>query len=283
MKLLINFSFVMALLLPQFSTAEIPAPDGQESILSIDTSKNKYDYDTSLKFSQDAIDRQLGDYRFTDSEGRPRTLKDFRGKPLVLSMVYTSCYQICPMTTRHLSKVVEKARESLGKDNFAVAVVGFDTSVDTPQAMQYFANKQGIHNKNWYLLSVSADDVEALAKDTGFLYFPSVNGFDHLIQATIIDAEGKVYNQVYGQVFDTPLLIEPLKELILGQPKKDQSFLSSLGNKIKLFCTIYDPVRDGYYFDYSLFIGILIGALIIILIIVFMIKELRKHKQSGVS
>ena len=34
----------------------------------------------------------------------------FNGKPLVLSLLYTSCYHICPMTTRHLSKVVEKAR-----------------------------------------------------------------------------------------------------------------------------------------------------------------------------
>ena len=34
--------------------------------------------------------------------------------------------------------------------------------------------------------------------------------------------------------------------------------------RIKLFCTTYDPVRDGYYFDYSLFLGMLIGASIII-------------------
>ncbi|MCW8924382.1 MAG: SCO family protein, partial [Gammaproteobacteria bacterium] len=202
-------------------------------------------------------------------------------KPLVLSMVYTSCFQICPMTTRHLSRVVEKAREALGQDSFNVAVVGFDTAVDTPDAMQYFANKQGVHNKDWHLLSIAAEDVEALAKDTGFLYFPSVNGFDHLIQATIIDSEGKVYQQVYGQVFDTPLLIEPLKELVLGRPRQNQTFLTDLGNKIKLFCTTYDPVRDGYFFDYSLFIGILIGLSIILFTCVHIVKEWRKSSQHS--
>jgi protein SCO1/2 len=179
-------------------------------------------------------------------------------------MVYTSCYQICPMTTRYLSQVVDKARAALGDDSFAVAVIGFDVGVDTPVAMQYFANQQGIDGKNWQLLSLSGDEVERLASDLGFQYFPSSNGFDHLIQATVIDAEGRVYRQVYGQVFDTPLLVDPLIELVLGRSPAEQPVLASLMNRIKLFCTTYDPVRDGYYFDYSLFIGMLIGGSIII-------------------
>ena len=42
------------------------------------------------------------------------------------------------------------------------------------------------------------------------------------------------------------------------------SHLAGLTSRIKLFCTTYDPVRDGYYFDYSLFLGILIGGSIVI-------------------
>jgi protein SCO1/2 len=279
MKLVIRFSFLLALLVPHSGVYANVQPEKGASAQNSNVSKGGFDYNTALKISQDAIDRQLGEYSFTDANGQQLSMKDFQGKPLILSMVYTSCYQICPMTTRHLSKVVEKARDTLGKDNFSVAVVGFDSFVDTPEAMQYFANKQGIHDKDWHLLSIAAEDVDALSKDTGFIYYPSANGFDHLIQATIIDADGKVYRQVYGQVFDTPLLIEPLKELILGRPKQNQTFFSELTSKIKLFCTIYDPVRDGYYFDYSLFLGILIGASIIIFVSVFAVRELRKSGQ----
>jgi protein SCO1/2 len=225
--------------------------------------KPAFDYDTALKISQAAIGNQVGNHALTSADGNSVTLADFRGKPLVLSMVYTSCYQICPMTTRHLSKIVEKARQTLGDNSFSVAVVGFDTQVDTPEAMRYFANKQGISDKGWNLLSIAQADVEALSKDIGFQYIPSSNGFDHLIQATIIDADGKVYRQVYGQVFDTPLLVDPLIELVLGRTPPERSLLTDLTRKIKLFCTTYDPVRDGYYFDYSLFLGILIGGSII--------------------
>jgi protein SCO1/2 len=231
---------------------------------AVETAGQVFDYDQALALSQSAIGQTVGDYELTSADGSVTSLDQFRGKPLVLSMIFTSCYQICPMTTRHLSKVVEKARKALGDDSFEVAVVGFDTGVDTPAAMQYFANKQGISDKSWNLLSGSAANIEALSSDLGFQFFPSSNGFDHLIQATVIDAEGRVYRQIYGQVFDTPLLVDPLIELVLGRTPPEQPLLANLVSKIKLFCTTYDPVRDGYYFDYSLFLGMLIGGTIIV-------------------
>ena len=246
-------------------------------IISSPTSLPAFDYDRALAISQAAIGNQLSNHGFVNSLGKPVTLSHFEGKPLVVSMVYTSCYQVCPMTTQQLSKVVQKARKAVGDDSFAVAVIGFDTSVDTPAAMQYFAKAQGISDKGWNLLSIDQAGVEALSKDLGFQYLPSSNGFDHLIQATIIDAQSKVYRQVYGQVIATPQLVDPLLELILGRSPPEQSVLENLGKKIKLFCTTYDPVRDGYFFDYSLFLGLLIGASIIIFVGVVVIRGMRNN------
>jgi protein SCO1/2 len=233
-----------------------------------------FDYDRALAISQAAIGRSVRDVRFLRADGRNLSFSEFRGKPLVLSMVYTSCYQICPMTTRFLADVVDKARVALGDDSFAVAIIGFDVQVDTPSAMRYFASKQGIDDKGWQLLSMTSADVEQLASDIGFQYLPSSNGFDHLIQATVIDAEGRVYRQVYGQTFDTPLLVDPLIELVLGSSPPEQPLLANLVDKIRLFCTTYDPARDGYYFDYSLFIGMLIGGSIIVFTAVVVVRGL---------
>ncbi len=241
---------------------------------------NQYEYKSALKTSQDVLGKEIGNYSLVDSEGRHSKLADLRGKPMVLSMIYTSCYQICPMTTRHLAKVVEKAREALGEDSFTVVSIGFDTTVDTPEAMAYFGKIQGLENANWKLFSMSADEAEALIADVGLVVYPSANGFDHIIQATVIDADGRIYRQVYGQVFETPLLVEPLKDLVLGRPQPQQTFLSELFNKVKLFCTVYDPVRDGYFFDYSLFIGIFIGAAIILLASFWLFREWRHRRRS---
>ena len=111
------------------------------------------------------------------------------------------------------------------------------------------------------------------------MFFTSPNGFDHVVQATVIDADGVIYRQVYGEVFDTPLLVEPLKELLLGRPQPNQSLLSDLINKVRFFCTNYDPASDSYHFDYSLFIGMIIGAVIIILVAAFLVREYRHGKR----
>jgi len=239
----------------------------------------KFQYKEALKESQNAIGNRLSNFRLTDASGKGLRLHDLHGKPLVLSLIYTSCYQICPMTTRHLSTVVEKARKTLGKDKFSVAVLGFDSQFDNPQAMKHFAKKQGIDEANWHLLSADDKTIASLSKELGFLFFTSPNGFDHLVQATVIDAGGTVYRQVYGEVFDTPLLVEPLKELVLGRPQPDQTLLSELINKVRFFCTNYDPASDSYHFDYSLFIGMIIGAIIIILVLVFLVQEYRRGKR----
>lgn len=97
----------------------------------------KFQNKTALEKSQAAIGNQLSNFYLTDANGRGVKLHDLLGKPLVLSLVYTSCYQTCPVTTRHLSSVVEKARKALGKDNFSVAVLGFDSQSDSPQAMKF--------------------------------------------------------------------------------------------------------------------------------------------------
>ena len=238
----------------------------------------KFQYKKALQASQDAIGKKLSNFRLTDATGKGIKLHDLHDKPLVLSLIYTSCYQICPMTTRHLATVVEKARETLGKDNFNVAILGFDSQYDTPQAMKHFANKQGINDANWHLLSADPKTIKSLTKELGFLFFTSPKGFDHVVQATIIDAEGVLYRQVYGEVFSTPLLVEPLKELILGRPQPNQTLLSDLINKVRFFCTNYDPASDSYHFDYSLFIGMFIGAIIIILLILFLVREYRRGR-----
>lgn len=242
-------------------------------------SVQKFQYKKALEESQKAIGNRLSNVRLTDAAGRGLKLHELHGKPLVLSLIYTSCYQICPMTTKHLAKVVDKARTALGHDSFNVAVLGFDTQFDSPQAMLSFARKQGIDDAGWYLLSADADTVAALSKELGFMFFTSPNGFDHVIQATVIDAQGVIYRQVYGEVFDTPLLVEPLKELVLGRPQPNQTLLEDLVKKVRFFCTSYDPATDSYHFDYSLFIGMVIGALVILSIVTFLIREHRRSKR----
>jgi protein SCO1/2 len=243
-----------------------------------------YDADASIEISQAAIGRGLGDYLLYDQQGKPVQLSSYRGRPLLVSMIFTSCHHVCPAITRHLAVAVDAAREALGEDSFQVLTIGFDTAVDKPDAMRVFARKQGIDDPDWVFLSGSAEVMEELVDNIGFVYFPSPRGFDHINQVTVIDRDGVVYRQVYGAAFDLPWLVEPLKELVFNRPKAGAHLGAGLLDRIKLFCTVYDPNTGRYKFDYSLFVGIGVGALIVLSVLIWLVLEYsrsRKKKRAG--
>lgn len=235
----------------------------------------------ALAVSQAAIGRRIGDYEFQSTRGVPVSLADYRGKPMVISLIYTSCYHICPATTQHLAKVVRKARSVLGEDSFSVLTIGFDTANDTPDAMRVFAAQQSVDLPGWEFLSGDQATVDALAEDLGFQYFPTPSGFDHLIQSSVIDADGVVFRQVYGIRFDTPHLIEPLKVLVFGEDA-GATLLDQLTSRIRLFCTVYDPASDSYKFDYSIFIGLFMGLILGVWAVYLLVREwLLTRKATG--
>jgi len=268
-KLIITF-FLLALSLITSAQAELPAISPQPISAGIKTPE--FDHKTALKSSQQAIGNKLSNHRFMTSTGGVLSMQELQGKPLVISLIYTSCFHTCPMTTRNLAKVVAKAQDALGEQSFNVALIGFDVENDTASAMRYFGRQQDIDGDDWKLLSTDEATRDLLIKELGFLYFPSLRGFDHLVQSTVVDANGVIYRQVYGEVFDTPLLIEPLKDLVFGRKSTADSLFDGVVKKVKLFCTTYDPIRDTYVFDYSLFISILVGLSVIIPGINFVIR-----------
>ncbi len=241
-----------------------------------------FDQDDVINYSQEAIGNQVGDYEFIDRDGERVRLSEFFGAPLIISMVYTSCPSECPAHTQHLDDAVQKARDAVGDGSFQVVTIGFDSQVDTPERMRSFANRHRVRTDGWDFLSAEDQEtIDALAADIGFVYFSSPRGFDHTVKSTVLDGDGRVYRHIYGEVVSTPQLVTPLRELVWGAPRSDQGFMEHLSNRIKLFCTVYDPKADRYYFDYSLFAGIFIGAVIISGTIAFLIREMFRRRRSG--
>jgi len=238
----------------------------------------EYDRGEALDISQGAIGRTLGEFRLRDTEGQAFELSQLRGKPVVVSMVYTSCHHVCPRITRNLANTVDVAREALGDGTFSVVTVGFDWKVDTPDRMKQFAAQHGgADQPDWHFLAADASTVDVLSDNLGFLYFASAKGFDHLAQTTVVDREGKIYRQVYGVDIDTQSLVEPLKELVFDTPRS-AGFIEHWVSTFKLFCTVYDPNSDRYRFDYSIFMMILVGILSLGAIATFIVREWRRAR-----
>ncbi len=231
-----------------------------------------YDRDEALSSSQAAIGREFGEYVFRDIDGQPFDLSSLRGKPLVVSMIYTSCHHICPLITRNLADTVDIGLDALGEDAFNVVTIGFDWQVDTPDRMRQYARQQGVNADNWIFLAGDGPSIDAVSDALGFSFYASAKGFDHLAQTTIIDADGIIYRQVYGVDIETQALVEPLKELVFDT-RGEAGLIDHWVDTFRLFCTVYDPNSDRYRFDYSILMTLFVGILSLGAVAIFIVRE----------
>jgi len=223
--------------------------------------------------------RLVGDYTLKNTAGQPVKLASYRGKPLLVSFIYTGCFQICPTTTRNLKRAVEAAQRTLGPESFNVVSIGFNLPADTPDALHAFAREQGINLPNWQFLSPDPVALNALSQDLGFSYVPTPRGFDHVIQVSVLDRDGRVYRQVYGDDFPLPQLVGPLKELITGSAPAGESLTGFL-ERVRILCTVYDPASGAYRVKYSVFFELFGGLLGLSLFAWYFVHELRRTRAA---
>ena len=233
----------------------------------------------ALATSQQAVGRKLGEYEFVDSEGGSFALSATAGKPLIVSLIYTSCPDTCSILTSQLVDIVDIAREAIGEDAFRVVSVGFDADGDTPARLHSYARAQGAAgDARWRFVTADRATLGAFTRDVGFSFQPSPRGFDHLAQITIVDADQRVYRQVYGDVIEPPAIVEPLKELVFDTPPEVDR-LQAWVDGIRLLCTVYDPASGRYRFDYSVVVAAVIGTLCLGWLGYFLLSAWRQHRR----
>ncbi len=214
------------------------------------------DQDKALALSQSVLNRPIGDFVLLDREGRPVRLADYRGKPLLVSFIYTGCFEVCPTTTKTVQKAVTNTVAVLGAERFNIVSIGFNQPFDSPSALKSFATQNGIVFPNWEFLSPAQAILAELTAGFGFSYAPTPAGFDHIVQVTLVDAEGNIYRQIYGEALTTDMLVEPLKQLITGAPVPQTGAVADLVDRVRILCSVYDPNTGKYRLNYVLFFEI---------------------------
>lgn len=252
-------------------------PQGARTGLTLTTLDEK----AAMELSQSVIGKSVDDHVLLDRQGRPTPLSSYRGKPLLVNFIYTACFQVCPVTTRNLQQAVESTVNVLGPDRFNLVSIGFNQPFDSPQAMKAFASQYGIHLPNWEFLSPAAAIVGELTQNFGFSYVATSTGFDHLNQVTIVDPNGKIVRQVYGETFTAADLAEPLKAMITGAPLPPQTnTLAEIVDRVRILCSVYDPISGKYRTNYALYFEIAGFISFMIFMIWLSISFMRKRRED---
>ena len=233
----------------------------------------------ALRTSQSVIGKPISEHVLLDREGRAVRLAAYRGKPLLVGFIYTGCFQVCPTSTRALLEALQAMRSGFDVNQFNVISIGFNQPADSPQAMKAFALQQGVDYPNWNFLSPHAAIVPELTRDFGFVYLPTQAGFDHLLQVSIVDAEGRIASQIYGDAFRAESLGEPLRRLLANQPLPAQPSLAEIVERVRVLCSVYDPITGKYRVSYVLAFEVAGGVTFAVAMLWFFALEWRTRRR----
>lgn len=148
------------------------------------------------------------DATWRDQTGAARPLASLKGKPRLLSLVYTNCSSICPMTVAAMQEVEARAGDRAG-----YVLVSLDPERDSPARLADYARQHRLSDR-WTLLSGAESDVRELAALLHVQYRRvSPDEIDHTTTLTILDADGRIVAQ-----FDKADAVDRAAEVLLRFP-----------------------------------------------------------------
>jgi hypothetical protein len=97
-----------------------------------------------------------------DQNGRKLNFYDdvLKGKIVVISFIYTSCQDICPLTTAKMAQLEDKLEGAVGRDLTFISM-SVDPENDTPERMKAFADAFDA-GPGWLFLTGKLEDIRAI-------------------------------------------------------------------------------------------------------------------------
>ena len=233
------------------------------------------------------IEEHLGallpmDVDLVDEQGRDVKLGSFfKGKPVLLNFAYYRCPMLCNMVLKGMIGGITKLPWTPGKE-YEIVTIG----IDPREGPELAAAKKETHiaelgrpeaAAGWHFLTGKEDQVKKIAAAVGFTYQYNIANDDYAHAAGIftVSPQGKMARYLYGIEYRT-------KEVRLALLDASEGKALSFGDKVIMFCYVYDADAKGYVLFARNFMrggGYLVVALLTMLLAYFWRKEFKRSRK----
>jgi protein SCO1/2 len=125
-----------------------------------------------------------------DQFGEASGLDRYRGKPVLVTMFYTSCPHVCPM----LISTIKFTESELSEQELAdlrVLTISIDPERDTPEKLLETMERHHVDATRWSMVRSSPGDLRTIAGVLGVRYKKLADGeFNHTTRIILLDQEG---------------------------------------------------------------------------------------------
>jgi protein SCO1 len=164
--------------------------------------------------SMPEIGDEVPDFRLLNQDNRQVHLAQYRGRPLLLTFIYTRCPlpDFCPRTSMNFSEI-HRGLQSIAKSGAKphLLTISFDTERDTPAVLQEYARRymNPPNFEEWEFATGSTEDIRKITSYFGLAYRPESGQITHNLVTALIGADGKLAQLYQGnQWLPTQILAE---------------------------------------------------------------------------
>jgi protein SCO1/2 len=149
---------------------------------------------------------RVADFALVNQDGKPVTLKDYRGHALVLTFIYTRCPlpDYCPLMTNNFAEIIKALKgDPPLYARTRLLSVSIDPEYDTPKVLRdYGAAYTGETGRqtfsHWEFVAGKRDEVKKIATYFGMQYWPDSGQITHSLRTAVISPEGKLVKLYTG-------------------------------------------------------------------------------------
>jgi protein SCO1/2 len=121
-------------------------------------------------------------FALRDENGRRVTMKEYRGKVVVVTFLYSHCKDTCPVQAQQ----IKGALDDLSRDVPALSI-SVDPPGDKPKSVKHFNSEQGVTGRLRWVLG-NEGQLSRLWK--GFAIIPQSPDQEHMARIVLIDRKG---------------------------------------------------------------------------------------------
>ena len=158
---------------------------------------------------KDGRGEKAPDFTLVTPEGNVFTLgTDGRGRPILLTFIFTSCPGACPLVVDECLEAARAAGKGRPeKDRPYVVAVSFDPDVDTPQHLRAHMKENKFKSSEIVFLTGSRGAVDRAVHDWEVNVGRDDKGdIFHGFQTAVIDRAGTIVSRWYGAGIDVKAL-----------------------------------------------------------------------------
>ncbi|MCK9247793.1 MAG: SCO family protein [Solirubrobacteraceae bacterium] len=122
-------------------------------------------------------------FRLRDQDGQLRTIEQLRGRPAIVTFLYTSCEDTCPAIARQVASALDNIKTPV-----STLIISVDPKNDDPQAAQRYLNKMDLRGRASYLLGTYQ---QLKPVWDAYRIQPQGEAFDHSAYVVVLDHRGR--------------------------------------------------------------------------------------------